>query len=830
MYTYHYEGLIFRLMMSFFLSLPFCTRGGVTYENLVGAPPVCTSSDFKPWLDLLIQKRIASIPLARSNTYHFSQDGDDAQGDGSIDNPWKSLSKAQEIIDGAPPQGGIRLNFRCGDTWREGVALNATIESQSGFQAQFSPKPQWQPQHKTVVLLQGETQNQEMEVRSYDPATGTITFNTLPLHANYKLLHLECALYIWKPNITVASYMDGALSRSPSKPQFSRFIPLNYLWESRGERQDSNVKTYSRSGLDDAVAWVKSGDQLDRHFRKVGSVSEVEANAGTWWWSANEKRLYAHAEYDIPMRGGQFRYEYVVTNRWNGIVVTDVDGVRLDNLITEGWGLGDYTPGGSEQTSYAGYGIISMTTGTNSILVNGCEAYYNNRHSMGNICDAGGIATYAHCSWGYCVEGGNGVSYAYQGGNEAIFYNCVTRTGDLLYGVQPFKNGQAKSVGYSHHCHTGGNGKYVSLFVSYKCRNVPGAGMSGHVGGSDMPPWSDLKDCRFFVVEDTWRTRTVSPLDCANPSSDNSNGILGPGITTGAYINCLLEHSLNYMSASENVAFIINQRNLKNTILLNCILTYTAWAERPYGSPIWHSWECDGLQAYNCQFDMTVNLTSAKCMFKFGDVGSTNVAFNVLKNCILGARGFDDSSTEGFVLRNDNTKDSLSNNGYYGVSIKEGVIGYNEDPFAVELPYWNPGDTPDTASPLISQSTQLVLNKYRLEYDFNWKTRGKRHSAIGPIEADLFLPLPSDILGLKLDAISGGDGNITLSFEAARDVSYTVQYTDELLSGPWLKLCDFEAGTADRTIVVNDSVNPLHKIRFYRVGATKTPSNKIGCP
>lgn len=348
--------------------------------------------------------------------------------------------------------------------------------------------------------------------------------------------------------------------------------------------------------------------------------------------------------------------------------------------------------------------------------------------------------------------------------------------------------------------------------------------MSGHVGGCDMPPWSNLKDCRFFVVEDTWRTRTVSPLDCTNPSSDNSDGILGPGLTSGVYINCVFEHSLNYMPDNGNAAFIINQRNLKNTILLNCILNYTARAERPYGSPIWHAWECDELQAYNCQFDMTVNSPSAKCMFKFGDVGSTNVTYNVLKNCILGARGFDNAAMDGFVLKNANTKDFLSNNGYYGVGIKTGLVGYDQDSFAVTLPYWRAGDTPDAVSPLISQSTQLVLNKYRLEYDFNWKTRGKRLSAMGPVEADLFLPLHSDIGGLRVDAISGGDRNITLSFEARRDVSYTVQYREDLNSGPWLKFCDIEAGAADRTIVVNDIVNPLHTIRFYRVGATKTPS------
>ncbi|MCK5292678.1 MAG: right-handed parallel beta-helix repeat-containing protein, partial [Thermoplasmata archaeon] len=50
--------------------------------------------------------------------WYFSQAGHDAYGNGSIGNPWKSLSKAQNQINTANTEDVVNLFFKRGDTWR----------------------------------------------------------------------------------------------------------------------------------------------------------------------------------------------------------------------------------------------------------------------------------------------------------------------------------------------------------------------------------------------------------------------------------------------------------------------------------------------------------------------------------------------------------------------------------------------------------------------------------------------------------------------------------------------------------------------------------------
>lgn len=55
--------------------------------------------------------------IAESHSWYFSQSGNDSTGDGSIGNPWKSLSKAQNEINNADADEIVNLFFKRGDTW-----------------------------------------------------------------------------------------------------------------------------------------------------------------------------------------------------------------------------------------------------------------------------------------------------------------------------------------------------------------------------------------------------------------------------------------------------------------------------------------------------------------------------------------------------------------------------------------------------------------------------------------------------------------------------------------------------------------------------------------
>jgi hypothetical protein len=88
-----------------------------------GDPPIVTDPSWFTWYQGLLNQRLAECPLTRSTAVYFSQAGDDQTGDGSQPSPWKTLAKAQQVIDAAP-SGGAALLFRRGDVWRETAGLN----------------------------------------------------------------------------------------------------------------------------------------------------------------------------------------------------------------------------------------------------------------------------------------------------------------------------------------------------------------------------------------------------------------------------------------------------------------------------------------------------------------------------------------------------------------------------------------------------------------------------------------------------------------------------------------------------------------------------------
>jgi len=100
---------------------------GVTnpsYAQLAGQPPEPTKLAWFDWSDDLRTRRLQRVPNDRPNTFYFAQNGNDETGHGTSSNPWKSLAKAQEIIDAS--KGGVRLRFRRGDVWQEITALQVS--------------------------------------------------------------------------------------------------------------------------------------------------------------------------------------------------------------------------------------------------------------------------------------------------------------------------------------------------------------------------------------------------------------------------------------------------------------------------------------------------------------------------------------------------------------------------------------------------------------------------------------------------------------------------------------------------------------------------------
>jgi hypothetical protein len=711
------------------------------------------------------------------------------------------LSKAQSVINArmALGQSDLCLKFRCGDTWREPATLVANIQSIIGNEARLSPKPDWHPQPGFIYELRASGASERVEVRSYDPATGGLVFQWAPAHMDHTEIYFEGALLIWAPHVTVCSYVDPAKGPGP-KPRFTRFKPAG-PWQTAQSRSDTLTSTYTLS-IAEPVAWIRTFDVLDETFRLLDSAAEVEANPGSWHWDGTN--IWAHEWRNTPMAGGQNSYEYVLENKWDGICIGDVDDVRIDSIYVDGWGMTRQAAGTGDQLIYSGYGIRSSASDQNHVVLTGCEAYYNNRHCLGNVCTPGrGIWTVAGCSWGYCVEGGGAVSYAWEGGQEALFFECESRAGNVLRGLKPFANYLALS-GYSHHCHSSDD-RTIALFVSYRCRNAQTVSMAGHCGPNDVPLCPDLRQCRSFVVEDRYYARPPTPLDLQKPSADDSPGLLRPGLASRtAYVNCWFDHAQVWSQG--NWVPIINQ-NLTQTRLINCVLTYSSQSDDYYAATPNVSWELQGVEASHCHFDLQVG--TGRTAVSFGKAYA--LATNEIMNSILTVRGIDRSDPGASVkVGMFNPGGTLRNNYYSGFTLRSGAEGYDADPAALDGPWLLPGSTPGRA--LVSDREATLGGGYAVEYDRNWTLRRSPRTAVGPHEG--FVPLGA-ILSSQLEIQKEG-GRAALFIRLSGQQPVTIQGADALGdAAAWHDLADLRGGKG--SVLILDGGLNSNKSVFFRV-------------
>ncbi|MBS1722243.1 MAG: hypothetical protein JSS66_04465 [Armatimonadetes bacterium] len=103
-------------------------------------PPVVTSKAFLPWCERLVASKVAAVPLNRSSTYYFSPDGDDATGDGSIGQPFRTIDKANSVI--ALSSGNVRIRFRRGGVFRaqDGILIGQRMVTADSYLAPGDPR------------------------------------------------------------------------------------------------------------------------------------------------------------------------------------------------------------------------------------------------------------------------------------------------------------------------------------------------------------------------------------------------------------------------------------------------------------------------------------------------------------------------------------------------------------------------------------------------------------------------------------------------------------------------------------------------------------------
>ncbi len=316
-------------------------------------------------------------------------------------------------------------------------------------------------------------------------------------------------------NYTLSSYIDPS-APSLSKPRLLGFYRLNPTELHYVSPQTYYIKTPC------IVHWVRGrrlGTDAAYGYRDVPYNKQPDiAFVGSFersWAIDTSRHLYINigTQSDVDDTG---TLEAQVSTG-PGIMVGDVDDVRIDNLIVEGWGI---------DIPAAGDGAIRAdASGTNALTVTRCEwgwtAYHGLLHGTSS---SGGILLVQDCSFGYHVNrdsanggGGDGlVCFARGGGNEMVIDNCRSFGGGLSrIGVSGASGSNLGMPVYQHAL----AGLNIALHVRRNCNFTPihptrahfadyfAAGdavatLSGNAAELPADPL-DVRHYRAFVINET---------------------------------------------------------------------------------------------------------------------------------------------------------------------------------------------------------------------------------------------------------------------------------------------------------------------------------------
>lgn len=250
-------------------------------------------------------------------------------------------------------------------------------------------------------------------------------------------------------NYSFGSYVDPA-APSTEKPRLLGFKKVTAI----GVTGDGVNFTFTDATQAYWVRARKTGSDPVRGFRNIAydmaiDAADVANKDRSFWWASGTitTRMGTAGDVDDPTT-----LEAAVATG-AGITITNQDGVRIDGLIIEGWGLND--PDGN------GACIGGSINGTKETLISNCELGWGPYHSglFFTSSGAGGYVTAHKCSFGYftirsSAAGGGGdscVVYNPNGGQELVMIEPTWwGAGMRRFGVAGAEGSTAGSPCYMH--------------------------------------------------------------------------------------------------------------------------------------------------------------------------------------------------------------------------------------------------------------------------------------------------------------------------------------------------------------------------------------------
>ncbi len=270
------------------------------------------------------------------------------------------------------------------------------------------------------------------------------------------------------PQMTFGSYSFGSYvdpaRPSVAKPRLLGFVPVtvddSWIYTGPTTRQGSYIfEPYwvrTRPASTDPLTGFRG---LPLH--KNTDALLVPSFTGTFAWNQSAQQLA------INFPAGHDVVEACIA-RGPGVLVYNVDDVRIDGLVFEGWGMDSPTGTFSAITFYGSYG--------QSLHVSNCEWGWTAYHGFAHIATdgEGGIATLTDCTFGLhtqrtTAQGGGGdgaVSFANRGQNEFVLVNCRGFAGGLRRIAQ--SGADSQWLGMPTYIHTAGE-QPIGLHVRKGC-------------------------------------------------------------------------------------------------------------------------------------------------------------------------------------------------------------------------------------------------------------------------------------------------------------------------------------------------------------------------
>lgn len=323
-----------------------------------------------------------------------------------------------------------------------------------------------------------------------------------------------------KANITIGAYS----TTTGNRPWFSRFS-LKYT-ASGWTLAAGNRYTRAEASRVGSVRYqgYENSKSTSLVLSRQTSQADCEATSNSWYWAASV--LHVNIGGTDP---NTLNLEANVANTDSGILI-DSDGCRVDNIRVDGWGCDPANP-----HSPQAYQIKTRVSGTDSAVVSNCEGYYGGTHMMGHYTStgggAGGIIMFDNCIAGFNtrnVASGETCfnTYAPQGGQETIFWNCTAAAGTLPTGT----------AAWTILCdsHFGHGGDLVAFILTWFDPGVPsiipsayGCKVGAHYDIASLPGVSsDVTTVRCWIVGENF---SGSGSTCPLPWNS---------ATLHAYINC----------------------------------------------------------------------------------------------------------------------------------------------------------------------------------------------------------------------------------------------------------------------------------------------------